>query len=281
MNPFDDEDDDPLNPFGVDDKQKNSRINGVITKPGLLQQPAIVLSPEDIESHWRQLDEIISNGIADPFDVVDIKKHLNAMGKLVAEERPHSSGRTGDCLEFLLSEDVIEKVYAFSLRERTYSKDLRLCILNFFVELLSSSQPLLIHQQVLRPLTKLLHVLEQNKDEEITAALVPVLYHICVIIHDNPSLLDLFYMDGRKSSQSKCLIFALLISHIYEMDNNVVGSLLNSSSDGRSVASCSRDAVLSFLSLAKKMQHKRLAAYITDDTSFCPVSSSSITCVVE
>ena len=270
MNPFDDEDD-SLNPFNVDVKQETSRINGLTKPAGALQQSTTVLSPEDIESHWRQLDEITTNGIADPFDVVDIKKHLSAMGRLVAEERPHSSGRTGDCLEFLLSEDVIEKVYALSLRERTYSKDLRLCILNFFVELLSSPQPLLIHQQVLRPLTKLLHALEENKDEEITAALVPVLHQICVIIHDNPSLLDLFYMDGRKSSQSKCLIFALLITHIHEADNNITGSLLNDH-DSRSVASCSRDAILSFLALARKIQHKRLAAFITDDTSFCPVS---------
>ena len=271
MNPFGDDDDDPLNPFAEDVKQGSGRKNG-LTKPGTLHQPSAVLSPEDIESHWRQLDEITANGITDPFDVVDIKKHLSAMGKLVAEERPHSSGRTGDCLEFLLSEDVIEKVYTLSLRERTYSKDLRLCILNFFVELLSSPQPLLIHQQVLRPLTKLLHVLEENKDEEITAALVPVLHQICVILNDNPSLLDLFYMDGRKTSQSKCLIFALLITHIHETDNNITANLLNNS-DSRSVASCSRDAVLSFLSMAKKIQHKGLSAFIINDTSFCPVSS--------
>lgn len=270
MNPFDDEDEEPFNPFNVDVKKESSHING-LTK---LQQPSTVLLPENIESHWRQLDEIISNGITDPFDVVDVKKHLSAMGQLVAEERPHSSGRTGDCLEYLLSEDVIEKVYALSLRERAYSKDLRLCILNFFVELLSSPQPLLIHQQVLRPLTKLLHALEENKDEEITAALVPVLHQICVIIHDNPSLLDLFYMDGRKSSQSKCLIFALLITHIHETDNSIGYSILNND-DSRSVASCCRDAVLSFLSLAKKIEHKGLSAFITDDTSFCPVSCST------
>lgn len=267
MNPFDDEEEDPLNPFSLDVKQKNSSINGLI-KSG---QPATVLLPEDIESHWRQLDEITSNGITDPFDIVDIKKHLNAMGKLVADERPHNSGRTGDCLEFLLSEDVVEKLYTLSLRERTYSKDLRLCILNFFVELLSSPQPLLIHQQVLRPLTKLLHVLEENKDEEITAALVPVLHQICIIIYNNPSLLDLFYMDGRKSSQSKCLIFALLVAHIHETDNNITTSILNTNGS-KNVASCSRDAVLSFLSLAKKINHKGLATFIIDDTSFCPVS---------
>ena len=124
---------------------------------------------------------------------------------------------------------------------------------------------------MLRPLTKLIHALGENKDEEITAALVPVLHQICVIIHDNPSLLDLFYMDGQKSSQSKCLIFALLITHIHEADNNITGSLL-SDHDIRSVASCSRDAVLSFLSLARKIQHKGLAAFITNHTSFCPVS---------
>lgn len=266
MNPFDDTDDESLNSFGVDVKPEGSRING-LSKPVNLQRPA---TPDDIESHWRCVDEITCNGITDPFDIVDIKRHLSAMGRLVAEERPHNSGRTGDRLEFLLSEDVIEKIYALSLRERTYSKDLRLCILNFFVELLSSPQPLLIHQQVLRPLTKLLHVLEENKDEEITAALVPVLHQICIIIHDNPSLLDLFYMDGRKSSQSKCLIFALLIVHVYDTGSNIAVSILDNDG-GKSVASCARDGVLSFLSLAKKMDHKRLAAFITDDTSFCPV----------
>ena len=277
MNPFDDGDD-HLNPFNEDVKEETGRING-LTKPGLLQQPSALVSPEDIESHWRQIDEIICNGITDPFDVVDIKKHLSAMGKLVAEERPHSSGRTGDCLEFLLSEDIIEKAYALSLRERTYSKDLRICILNFFVELLSSPQPLLIHQQVLRPLTKLLHALEENKDEEITAGLVPVLHQICIIIHDNPSLLDLFYMDGRKSSHSKCLIFSLLITHIHETDSNISCSIMNSVSiDNRTVASCARDAVLCFLSLAKKTQHKGLSAFITNDTSFCPVSIFVFVC---
>ena len=258
MNPFDDEEDvGPFNPFDVDTKPKNKHINGMTTAEG-------------IHSHWRELHGIITTGITDPFDVVDVKKHLTAMGKLVAEETPHSSGRTGDCLEHLLSEDVIEQLYTLSLRERNYSKDLRLCILNFFVELLSSPQPLLIHQQVLRPLTKLLHSLEENKDGDITAAMVPVLYQICVIIHDNPSLLDLFFMDGKKSSQSKCLIFALLISHIHETDNNILtGDVYGCS---KSVASCSRDAVLLFLSLAKKINHKGVAVFITNNTSFCPVS---------
>jgi len=262
MNPFDEEEDDgPINPF---DAPKSKHTNG-ITRTGSL------LVAGDIHSHWRELHGIITTGITDPFDVVDIKKHLTAMGKLVAEETPHSTGRTGDCLEHLLSEDVIEKIYTLSLRERSYSKDLRLCILNFFVELLSSSQPLLIHQQVLRPLTKLLHSLEESRDEDITAAMVPVLYQICVIIHDNPSLLDLFFMDGRKSSQSKCLVFALLISHIHETTNRVLtGDVYGSGS--QSVAICSRDAVLLFLSLAKKMNHKGVAAFITNDTSFCPVS---------
>ena len=264
MNPFDeDEDDGPINPFDVDTTPKNKRTNG-------MTRTTSMIITEDIHSHWRELHGIITTGITDPFDVVDVKKHFIAIGKLVAEETPQSTGRTGDCLEHLLSEDVIEQIYTLSLRERNYSKDLRVCILNFFVELLSSPQPLLIHQQVLRPLTKLLHSLEESKDEDITAAMVPVLHQICVIVHDNPSLLDLFFMDGRKSSQSKCLVFALLISHIHETTNRVLtGDVYGNS---KSVANCSRDAVLLFLSLAKKMDHKGVAAFITDDTSFCPVS---------
>jgi len=263
MNPFDEVDNGPINPFDKDTTPKSEHINGM-TKTGSL------LVTGDIHSHWQELHGIITTGITDPFDVVDVKKHLNAMGKLIAEETPQSTGRTGNCLEHLLSEDVIEQIYTLSLRERNYAKDLRLCILNFFVELLSSPQPLLIHQQVLRPLTKLLHSLEESKDEDITAAMVPVLYQICVIIHDNPSLLDLFFMDGRKSSQSKCLVFALLISHIHETSNRVLtGDVYGSC---QRVATCSRDAVLLFLSLAKKIDHKGVASFITNDTSFCPVS---------
>ena len=213
MNPFDEVDNGPINPFDKDTTPKSEHINGM-TKTGSL------LVTGDIHSHWQELHGIITTGITDPFDVVDVKKHLNAMGKLVAEETPQSTGRTGNCLEHLLSEDVIEQIYTLSLRERNYAKDL--------------------------------------------------LYQICVIIHDNPSLLDLFFMDGRKSSQSKCLVFALLISHIHETSNRVLtGDVYGSC---QSVASCSRDAVLLFLSLAKKIDHKGVASFITNDTSFCPVS---------
>ena len=239
------------NPFdGLEDEEEDSYTRADL--PLHERLPA-----EQVEYHWNTLEEIIKSKVTDPFSLEDFRKHLTAIQSLIIHEKPASTGRTGDCLEFLLSENVMENVYLFSTRQRVYGKEVRIILLKFFTEVFTYSfQPILIHQQILRPLSRLLRASEDTKDRELSSALVPLLHRLCILMQENQSLLDLFFIDAKVHHQSKFLIFTQLVPHMHEV--NETGNR-------------ARDALLLCLSLAAQLPGSNLSRFIAVDCNFCQV----------
>lgn len=223
----------------------------------LHERPAVY----QVQHHWEAMNEIIQSKVTDPFTLAEFQEHLNSIGKFLIGEKPETSGRTGDCLEFLLSENVVESVYLFGTWQKAYGKELRVGLLRFFTDVFArSSQPILIHQQTLRPLSRLLRACEGTTDPDLCGALVPLLHRICILMQENQSLLDLFFVDSRMPSQSKFLIFTQLIPHMHATGD---------------VGNRARDAILLVLSLADQLPESTLSRFIATECNFCQASPCS------
>lgn len=99
------------------------------------------------------------------------------------------------CLEYSLSENVLDKLYEWGQSTGRYSNAVRLELLKLFELLVSHSRhQLLVHEPFLRPLLKLLG---SSQDEiyppDVEKRLVILLNQLCVLLMQNVDLLDLFF----------------------------------------------------------------------------------------
>ena len=201
----------------------------------------------------------------DPFALQELQDHLSSVERLLVKDRPKSHGQTGPALQYLLNENIVESVYMFSTRQRAYAKEIRILLLKFFTEIFTRSpQPILIHQQVLRPISKLLRACEGTEDREMNASLVPLLHTMCILMQENRSLLDLFFIESRVHMQSRFLVFTQLIPHMHA---------------GGEVGNRARDALLLCLSLADQLPGSSLTHFIASDSNFCQVCVCVRVCV--
>ena len=202
------------------------------------------------------MDDLIQSGNMDPFALEELREHFRAMEKLLIKDKPEQSGQIGPCLKLVLNENIIESFYMFSTQQRVYMKELRITLLRFFTEVLArASQPMLIHQQILRPISKLLRACEGTEDREINNALIPFLHQMCILMQENQSLLDLFF-ETKPNMQSKFLIFVQLIPHMHGTGE---------------VGNRARDAILLCLSLAAQLPGSNLSHFIAVESNFCQV----------
>ena len=253
-----------LNPFGSDDDDeigRDKRSEGVgMSVAGLESVPVSQRPPAaQVEHHWEALGKIINDTgqLTDPFLFEEFRDHLSSIEKLVSRERPVSRGEPGDCLAVLLSKNMIENAYVFSTRQRVHGRDIRIMLLRFFTEVFAHSrQDVLIHQQFLRPLNRLLRACEGTEDGEIFAALVPLLHQVCILIQENQSLFNLFYMEAKAHHPARFFIMTQLIPHMHDMTE---------------IGNRSRDALLLCLSLADQLPHTNLSQFIAIDSNFCQV----------
>lgn len=242
LNPFDDDVDSELLEISVG----NERENGA---PSPVQQ---------LEQCWNDIEALLRPKITDPFAVEELRERFSRVEKALIKDRPASHGQTGPCLQYLLNEDIIENMYVFSAKQRVYGKEIRVILLKFLTEVFTRSpQPVLIHQQVLRPIRKLLWLCETDNtsDHELSTSLVPLLHTMCILMQENQSLLDLFF-ESRVNMPSQFLIFTQLLPHMHV--NGEVGNR-------------ARDAILLCLSLADQLPGSRLTQFIATDSNFCQV----------
>ncbi len=251
-----------LNPFdGLEDEEEEEEEDVGGKYEGGQELPLPERSPaEQCEHHWRALESIMATQVTNPFFTLGgFQERLLAIQRLLIKEKPGTPGQIGDCLAFLLSENVVEGVYLFSTRQRVYGRELRITLLRFFTEVFTyASQPILIHQQILRPLSRLLRFCEgvREKEPDLGAILVPLLHRLCILMQENQSLLDLFFTDSKVHLQAKFLIFSQLIPHMHEVGE---------------VGTRARDALLLCLSLAAQLPGSNLSRFITTDSNFCQV----------
>lgn len=251
-NPFDDDvDDDPelcgLLPGGGGGGGDSRRV------PSPVQQ---------LEQRCSEIDALLSSQTTDPFAMEELREHLSNIERFLVKDRPESHGQIGPCLQFLLNENVVENIYMFSTRQKAYAKEIRVMLLKFFTEVFTRSpQPVLIHQQILRPISKLLRACESTTDPELNASLVPLLHTMCILMQENQSLLDLFFFESRVHMQSRFLIFSQLIPHMHTSGE---------------VGNRARDALLLCLSLADQLPSSNLTHFIASDSNFCQVRSVTL-----
>jgi hypothetical protein len=123
----------------------------------------------------------------------------------------------------MLSKNLLDKLYEWSLQTGRFSNAVRLEQLKLYELLVSHSRhQLLVHEPFLRPLLKLLSS-SQNEifPHDVGKRLVILLNQLCVVLMQNVHLLDLFFCSTQQQQQNQggnqtnFIIFSLLIPYVH------------------------------------------------------------------
>ncbi|KAG7461714.1 hypothetical protein MATL_G00194050 [Megalops atlanticus] len=188
-----------------------------------------------------------------------VQNYVEHMLFLLMEEGSGQAGAMGPILEFVVTENVMEKLFVWSLR-REFTDDMKVEQLKMYEMLVGQSrQPLLHHKPVLRPLMMLLSSCSGAGAPAVEAELVLLLNQLCSILAKDPSVLELFFHTSEDQGAANFLIFSLLIPFIHR--EGTVGQQ-------------ARDALLFIMSLSAENQV--VAKHIVENTYFCPVLATGL-----
>ncbi|XP_015429296.1 PREDICTED: UPF0518 protein AAEL005291 [Dufourea novaeangliae] len=224
--------------------------------------------------HWQQAYEIILHtfplkGIPNQDDVLAVVNHIDHMVTLLILElrdarsynkyRQSSTATHSPCLEYLLSENLLVKLYDWSIHTGRFNNAVRLEQLKLYELLVSHSSILLAHEPVARPLLRLLEDCANDiMPLEVVKKLVVLLNQLCVTLMQNMALLDLFFQPTA-IGKNKFIIFTLLIPHVHREGG---------------VGQQARDAMLLCMSLSKR--NDEVGVYIADHSNICPVLATGL-----
>lgn len=184
-----------------------------------------------------------------------VQNYVEHMLFLLMEEESGQAGAMGPILEFVVMENVMERLFVWSLR-REFTDDMKLEQLKMYEMLVGQArQPLLHHKPILRPLMMLLSSCSSTTAPAVEAELVLLLNQLCYVLAKDPSILELFFHTSEDQGATNFLIFSLLIPFIHR--EGTVGQQ-------------ARDALLLIMSLSA--ENERVAKHIAENTFFCPVS---------
>lgn len=226
--------------------------------------------------HWEQVKDLIARSENSPTkhdDVLAVVNHLDHMVTLLLVELhncnkmtlPNGQQPSAPCLEFMLSDNLLDKLFEWSVSTGRYANAVRLEQLKLYELLVSHSRhQLLVHEPFLRPLLKLLASCQNEIfPQDVGKRLVILLNQLCVVLMQNVHLLDLFFCStqqhGQQSNivganQTNFIIFSLLIPYVH--------------CDG-SIGHQARDALLLCMSLSQK--NSNIGTYIANHSSMSPV----------
>lgn len=231
----------------------------------------VEVSPTPIHKHCKYLIFTSQTRQTTRDDVSAVVSHLDHMVTLLLVElhncnkltMPNGHQPSAPCLEFMLSENLLDKLYEWSLTTGQYANSVRLEQLKLYELLVSHSRhQLLVHEPFLRPLLKLLAACQNEIfPHDVGKRLVILLNQLCVVLMQNVHLLDLFFCStqqhGQQSNggnQTNFIIFSLLIPYVH--------------CDG-SIGHQARDALLLCMSLSQK--NSNIGTYIANHSSMSPV----------
>lgn len=251
----------PTNQQSVSSSAKNS-VAKMVARPRSGTDPDTCL--EVFKSHWLQAVTIMNKTNMAPGsskrnsqqeDVDAVSQHCDQMMLLLLEEQGDKSGQ-GPILQFLLSEDILEKILTWSTRTGELVDKLRLHHIKMFDMLISQAQqPLLIHKPIIRPLLKLLSACAEHPNKVIEKHLILLLHQLCVCVTQNTPLLELLFNASSDQGPAKFLMFSLLIPYVHREGG---------------IGQQARDALLLIMALSAR--HESIGRYIADNSDFCPVS---------
>ncbi|XP_011644018.1 UPF0518 protein CPIJ015043-like isoform X2 [Pogonomyrmex barbatus] len=224
--------------------------------------------------HSQQIYEIILQslppiGIPNQDDVLGVVNHIDQMVTLLILELRDSNvynqyqhGNTAThspCLEYLLSENLLVKLYDWSMHTGRFNNAVRLEQIKLYELLVSHSGTLLAHEPITRPLLRLLEECANDvMPLEVEKKLVVLLNQLCVALMQNMALLDLFF-HPTAATKNKFIIFNLLIPHVHREGG---------------VGQQARDAMLLCMSLSKR--NEEVGLYIAEHSNICPVLATGL-----
>ncbi|CAG9855205.1 unnamed protein product [Phyllotreta striolata] len=221
---------------------------------------------DSFKEHWHQIYKIFNRVQQLPThdDVLGVVNHLEQMATLLLydikrADRLHVSQSTSKCLEYLLSENILTKLFEWSTRSGRYTDAIRCEQLKIYQMLLCQTRHiLLLHEPFLQPLIKLLFSCEgEVYSKEVEKLLVDLLNQLCALLMQNVEFIDLFFHDVK--NVPNFVIFSLLIPFVHRED---------------SIGMKARDALLLCMSLSKK--NKKVATFIAEHSNFSIILASGL-----
>lgn len=209
-----------------------------------------------LEKHDPLKNTQAKYGSIPPDEASAVQNYVEHMLFLLIEEQAKDAAM-GPILEFVVSENIMEKLFLWSLR-REFTDDTKIEQLKMYEMLVTQShQPLLHHKPILKPLMMLLSSCSGTATPAVEGKLVVLLNQLCSILAKDPSILELFFHTSEDQGAANFLIFSLLIPFIHR--EGTVGQQ-------------ARDALLFIMSLSA--ENSVVAHHIVENTYFCPVSPS-------
>nr|XP_008110184.1 PREDICTED: protein FAM160A1 [Anolis carolinensis]XP_008110185.1 PREDICTED: protein FAM160A1 [Anolis carolinensis] len=221
------------------------------------------------KTHWAQVIKILEKhdplknvqakyGVIPPDEASTVQNYVEHMLFLLIEEQAKDAAM-GPILEFVVTENIMEKLFLWSLR-REFTDEMKIEQLKMYEMLVTQShQPLLHHKPILKPLMMLLSSCSGTTTPAVEIDLVVLLNQLCSILAKDPSILELFFHTSEDQGAANFLIFSLLIPFIHR--------------DG-TVGQQARDALLFIMSLSA--ENSVVANYIVENTYFCPVLATGL-----
>ena len=253
------------NPFDSDDENEVSApAKGNPFDP---PEPELVAmeSLSKLEAHWRTLEALITSNATDPFIVDDIQRKLTDIANTALDDESNSRLANQDhitpCMRYLMEQDVYERIVTFAQHEKN-SVDLKSVVMKFVIRIISlTHQPLILHNQFLRPLLRLVEMCGSSKSNQLSQSTVNVLRYLWGQVRDNPSLVTLFNetLSGGDKSGGGHLdfpVFDILVDHIHK--------------DGLLGGQC-RETVFVILNICHSSHGRVLLDYVANKSVFAEV----------
>ncbi|KAM5159730.1 FHF complex subunit HOOK-interacting protein 1A isoform 2-T5 [Callospermophilus lateralis] len=211
-----------------------------------------------LEKHDPLKNTQAKYGSIPPDEASAVQNYVEHMLFLLIEEQAKDAAM-GPILEFVVSENIMEKLFLWSLR-REFTDETKMEQLKMYEMLVTQShQPLLHHKPILKPLMMLLSSCSGTATPAVEGKLVVLLNQLCCILAKDPSILELFFHTSEDQGAANFLIFSLLIPFIHR--EGTVGQQ-------------ARDALLFIMSLSA--ENSMVAHHIVENTYFCPVLATGL-----
>uniref|UniRef100_A0A7N4NSL6 FHF complex subunit HOOK interacting protein 1A n=1 Tax=Sarcophilus harrisii TaxID=9305 RepID=A0A7N4NSL6_SARHA len=240
---------------------RGSKIQQAVSLQGVDPETCMIV----FKNHWAQVVKILEKhdplknaqakyGSIPPDEASAVQNYVEHMLFLLIEEQAKDAAM-GPILEFVVSENIMEKLFLWSLR-REFTDETKIEQLKMYEMLVTQShQPLLHHKPILKPLMMLLSSCSGTATPAVEGELVVLLNQLCCILAKDPSILELFFHTSEDQGAANFLIFSLLIPFIHR--EGTVGQQ-------------ARDALLFIMALSA--ENSVVANHIVENTYFCPVA---------
>ncbi|XP_066248369.1 FHIP family protein AGAP011705 [Euwallacea similis] len=221
---------------------------------------------DSFKGHWYQALKVLQRVQQLPShdDVLGVVNHLEQMVTLLLydlkkNDRHCMTVNSSKCLEYLLHENVLDRLFEWSIRSGRYTNAVRSEQIKFYDTLIRHTRHLLLeHNSFLKPLLKLLNSCHQEIFwEEVNKLLVDLLNQLSTLLVQHPEYVKLFFVNEKKGN--RFTIFSLLIPFVHKED---------------AIGMRARDALLLCMSLSKK--NKDVALYISEISNFAVLLASGL-----